>query len=958
MSSKIAPNDIPGKQDGAPGGNEVAKMRARIQQLEEKLASVTREKMEQAVVLEEKLASVTREKMEQAAVLQEKDEELRAKGGDIAALREQLEVQLSSAGAPENKVDAVDNAIDEDPQIARQDALLQDVVLPNVETERSDYAKGVIAGAMNVVDIFGNIETKPVNDSTYPELMYRNGFEPGSRALYSEMRGIVRGSAAAIVAKRVDTHDWETFKLVESIDFHHSIGKLEMTFPPPFQPRDIVVDGIWAKNPKPAAGSALQAQLIFVGWPTTHLEARETHLFVRAKVWEVTLLNQISPEKTEYISICKLDLGGSIPVSVSNLVVRDNNGVRISDIQSTFLCRLPLSKCVDSDGPSFAYAFLAGHISKTNKTFSDSSFNVASVINAHVALRQVNQEFAAFGHIITAILEGRLGVPFKCEVPLARITPAEAVRIGSNLHTCLLTNTEPRAAAVEWISTYRALGELKDRYPWYEPMVTTLAVSIVKKGNAGLRARVLLGLCLSTLDVATDILMVMQFMSDGEDYFAGITIACCCICIVLNIVLVIGQHHRAGLGKVLLEILFVVTFTKPAVDAYAVSSGKEMTELMSFDPLTEFVMGKGIELASEAIPGAIVQTYALLIARPSKRSMTAVISIAVSLGTTAFTSAMITYDFDNSPPRRRDQPKMYGITGDEPGQKMMCFIAIYVMAFTHVAGRIVAAAMFTAVSGALTMWALAGEMGLYFVYKLARSDFTYWVPTHGTMLTALVAVIARMVRKLIFDFTGLLQERHPYEMGGQVFFLSMLWSQAVPHVAKDIYYSRFDAELFNITLADGTIVEGSNMLDEEKASSVLSLLTTVWACALLTLIYNMDRDLLPSFFTSMTGHEYTVSLFRASDSDEAKFGAIFGNHDSHALSIRGDVKKWVLENYEGWETTKPTWFNDANIAKIPSDMIPIRNLEALLEAGGGERAKRNSFLMPRVSLRESKNELV
>jgi hypothetical protein len=59
------------------------------------------------------------------------------------------------------------------------------------------------------------------------------------------------------------------------------------------------------------------------------------------------------------------------------------------------------------------------------------------------------------------------------------------------------------------------------------------------------------------------------------------------------------------------------------------------------------------------------------------------------------------------------------------------------------------------------------------------------------------------------------------------------------------------------------------------------------------------------------------------------------------------VKTFVLENYEKWDREKPAWFNDANIACIPSDMIPIPNLEALLEAGGGEMPQRNSVLMKR-----------
>jgi hypothetical protein len=919
---------LPSQEAHPPDDPTVASLLAEIQRLE----SALRQKEEENAMLKTQLERTNSDQSKQL-------------------FNSVLSMTPSGAAALENN----SQPAEEDPQIPRQITLLREEVLPDIDRPRSEHVQNLLQGGMTIVNLFSTIETKPVPDDAFPSLKFRSGFENGSHIGYTETRGVVRGSAAAIIAKRLDVEDWSSLKLVEKVCSHHMVLKSESSLPPPFHPRDIVVDAIWAKNPKPTMPSQFQEQFIFIAWPTTHQRAQETKINVRGRAWEVTLLNQISPERTELISMAKLDLGGSIPHRISNSIIRSNNGSRLQDVQASFLCRLPLSRCVDTDGPSFAYAFLEKHEHKSNKAFADSSFNVATVINAHRSLREVSRDFAAFGHIIAAILEGRLGVPFKCDVGLILLTPVQAVRMGSNLSTCLLSNTQPIVAVNEWINTYRALGELRDLYPWYEPMVNTLAVSILRKGNAGLRARVILGLVLSTLDVVTDALMVMQFKRDGEDYFANVTIACCCTCIFINIILVVAQHHKAGLWKVLLEILFVVTFTKPAVDAYTVSSGQEKTEFMSFDPILEFMSGKGIELACEAIPGSIIQMYALLIVPPSKRSMTAVISIAVSLGTTAFTSVMITYDMDNDPSRRRDQPMMYGITGDEPGQKIACFAAIYVMAFTHVAGRILAAAMCTAVSGTLTMWTLLGEMILYMVYKLFRRDFTYWVPIDSPSYAAVFSFVCRLVRKIVFDFAGLLQERHPYEMGGQVFLLSMIWAQVFPYVAKDVYYSHFEAEIFNIALEDGTVVEESNLLDKETLDFVLPLLTTVWACAVATLVYNMDRDSLASFFTSMTGHEYTVSLFRASDDDASKFSAIFGNTDSHTLSIRSEVKTWVLENYERWDLEKPAWFNEANISCIPNDMIPIPNLEALLEAGGGERPKRNSLLMPRVSLREARD---
>ena len=60
----------------------------------------------------------------------------------------------------------------------------------------------------------------------------------------------------------------------------------------------------------------------------------------------------------------------------------------------------------------------------------------------------------------------------------------------------------------------------------------------------------------------------------------------------------------------------------------------------------------------------------------SEISKVALGSIIVSACTTGFTAAMISYDFDVSPERRRDEPAFYGYIPDSAGRRTAIFFCM------------------------------------------------------------------------------------------------------------------------------------------------------------------------------------------------------------------------------------------------------------------------------------------
>jgi hypothetical protein len=73
---------------------------------------------------------------------------------------------------------------------------------------------------------------------------------------------------------------------------------------------------------------------------------------------------------------------------------------------------------------------------------------------------------------------------------------------------------------------------------------------------------------------------------------------------------------RAGL----FEILAIVSFTKPGVDAYRVASGSEQDPGAFFDPISEMAYTKFGELVLEAVPGLVLQLVAVLTAEENTNS--------------------------------------------------------------------------------------------------------------------------------------------------------------------------------------------------------------------------------------------------------------------------------------------------------------------------------------------------
>ena len=111
-----------------------------------------------------------------------------------------------------------------------------------------------------------------------------------------------------------------------------------------------------------------------------------------------------------------------------------------------------------------------------------------------------------------------------------------------------------------------------------------------------------MGAKLSLLDITTDIYMIYQFLTseeEGQATFGYINLLMVGASLLIQLIIVYGQNHEKGMKKVAYEILTVLLFIKPAVDAFRVASGAEMEKGSVGDPMTELVVIKANEMVRD-----------------------------------------------------------------------------------------------------------------------------------------------------------------------------------------------------------------------------------------------------------------------------------------------------------------------------------------------------------------------
>jgi hypothetical protein len=382
------------------------------------------------------------------------------------------------------------------------------------------------------------------------------------------------------------------------------------------------------------------------------------------------------------------------------------------------------------------------------------------------------------------------------------------------------------------------------------------------------------------------------------------------------IVVVVHRHH--GKRRLMIEILFVITGVKPFVDAWRILNGT-VNVGAPIDTQAERSGCKAVEIVVESVPTALIQMHDLLGA--AKLSAATVFSIVTSCLCIATITTGMFFDYDTDPAKRVQSPMFYGAVPESTMRKLLVRVvmratpasgrtsssgafvqaSLFLFVLAHAMGKLTTIPLLLKTSLAALPAYLCGAMALYLLYKLARRDFQYWVPDGG----AGVSLVARVLGKLYGDFSGNPHLRHPFEIGGAAYLLSLCETQGTL-VASTVAYSRLYA--------------GDDKIDDAPLFTALAVLAGTWAVALGTFLWSIKRTHLRTFVSTETGAKFLRGRFDHFAGNDEQRMDIFAHHPSMWAPFADVVQAWVAQQHA--TMSMQPWFTPEVKARIPDAFLP------------------------------------
>jgi hypothetical protein len=238
-------------------------------------------------------------------------------------------------------------------------------------------------------------------------------------------------------------------------------------------------------------------------------------------------------------------------------------------------------------------------------------------------------------------------------------------------------------------------------------------------------------------------------------------------------------------------------------------------------------------------------------------------------------------------------------------------------------------------------WYIVGDMAVYLAQKFARGDFHYWVPVDGVPGIC-ISLFTRIIVKTITDYTGVIQFRHPGELGGIYWTANMVAAVIFSFVATELFIGFLGShgDDPNEGLEDSGSEDGV-VLRAKDVRTFVWLTSAAWLLTFIIFLKVMKKEYIGTFFSMKLGKEVAMDYFL--EDDDASKAVVLTINRKQWRAIEGEVKTWVQEGWTKWEDEHPEWFGDVFKSGIPEDWLSPEELRRQKMAGGGTRRKSSAF---------------
>jgi len=619
-------------------------------------------------------------------------------------------------------------------------------------------------------------------------------------------------------------------------------------------------------------------------------------------------------KKTKVELATKIELRGEVSKVATKRCVKKRLGLTI-DAEYYFDNLIESGEANEEDGKAFGKQLM---LKLKEKGLPGSKQEVVKAfIQANRALRELVEERKFIEGLLCAVIWNRLRRSKGKEGIAGCMEEEEGREIGSRLAMTMATTLTAKHAVDEWSKQFSIVVNIMEEHVWLRPMLETIARELMVKSLWGMKARVIAGAVTSLLDFATDVYVTYSFLgvAGKEGYFQA-SLASLNVSMGLQLIFVWGQNKDIGWRKVLRESIPVLIGFKPALDAYRVATGVEQEKGQRLTPMTEMTAMKVTEVFAEGIPGVIIQLMAIATSVEDV-GVSSWLSVAVSAFTVGFASASISYDWDTDPEKRQAVPGFYGFVPAAAMKRALLFASMLVISTGILIIRCMSIVLLGLIGRRWAFGFIGADLGLYLIVKVLRGDFWYWAPTGG-FEEIFVSALSRILTKTVTDFTSLVFLRHPQELGGLGWLLSLAFTMVYLPVAIEIYEWK----------------NGMESIADNLAWKVVWFVIPTVLVSFAVFFCIIEKKFLGTFFSLQTGKKFAQDLFKKGVGDAAK-AAILKKTRHYWVGIEDDIKLWVRENWGKWEKERPEWLTEAKKAEIPIEWIPTckgRNRETVRRA--------------------------
>lgn len=341
------------------------------------------------------------------------------------------------------------------------------------------------------------------------------------------------------------------------------------------------------------------------------------------------------------------------------------------------------------------------------------------------------------------------------------------------------------------------------------------------------------------------------------------------------------------------EMFYVLTQVKIIVDFFrSISPKTSRVKQMENEGLGNFreeMMNNFSACAVVSMP--IIMSHGNTLLRTSQNPFFVILAITMNIFTTTLALAIVTLDKDCDVKTRRTMGEFYGMFSEQPLMKSVAFFSMLTFSITQLLAMTISTVLLDVViANNAIYFVMGGQLSLFFLYKLSRGDFLYWVQFESAPQNFTLAVIVRLVIYLISSSTGYPKFRHPLDMGGRVWTASVLLTHI--NCIGVIYYC--------IKYKQERLANNPN-LEPESLLHIYSAVAIVWLLSIFTFSYSIKAKYRRTFWDNAKGSDFLRANFRNAPNDEVR-AEIFGYNFNYWSedSFNKEVREWLETNWEKW----------------------------------------------------------